>query len=361
MTSLRHLQGHSKGDGSSDVIWAYPAGRPGNPYTGLLYSALADRGWKIDDLTLHPRGMLRSNLPAILHVHWPEQVAGTTSRGRALARLFFYAVVLVRCRLYRRPIVWTVHNLHAHDSRHIRVARAAIALTRWTANGVVFMSRVAEARFRERYLYAPPSLTIRHGDLSIEYGPTPERWVARRQLGIDPEAVLIVAFGRLRGYKNVGELLDAFQTVDDEHWRLLVTGKADVRAARALERIATRDKRILLQLNFQSSSELGTAIAASDLVCIPFSDVLHSGSAHLAASMGRPILVPDLGSLPEMQAEFTNGQVLVYSPPLAGPRLAAAVADSLRSRDNRGLKESQGWSAIAAAHADFFIDLAGVR
>ena len=345
----------------ADVVLAYPAGRPGNPYTALLYSALTEQGWRVDDLAFTPRAIFRSGLPTVLHVHWPEQVAATTTRGRALARLLFYAALLLRCRIGRRPIVWTVHNLHPHDSPYRRVAQTAIALTRWTSSGVVFMSRVAEARFRERYLRAPASLIVRHGDLSVEYGPLPERSEARRRLGVDPEAVLIVAFGHVRAYKNLGQLLEAFRSVDDARWQLLVMGKADALSARLLQGVATLDKRVLLHLRFQSNLELSTALAASDLVCIPFAEVLHSGSAHLAASAGRSVLVPDIGSLGEMRAEFATGQVIVYRPPLTGATLAEGVADALRQRDRRGLTEAQNWKDIAASHKDFFKDLAVLR
>ena len=361
MTDEHRLEPTRREGHFSRVILAYPTGRPGNPYTELLYCALARRGWRVDDLSFEPRALLRSRLPAVLHVHWPEQVAATTNCAKAFARLLLYAVVLTRCRIGRRPVVWTVHNLHAHDSRYPRVARVAVALTRWAANGVVFMSGTAERQFRDRYVRAPASITVRHGDLSSGYGPVPDKAAARSRLGIEAEAFLILAFGRLRAYKNLGQLLGAFHSIEDEHWRLLVAGKADEGATRTLERMAEIDKRVLLQLGFRSSEELGTAIAASDLVCIPFSDVLHSGSSHLAASMGRTVLVPDIGSLAELRSEFTKGKVVVYSPPLTSARLAAAVAESGCARDRGGLNESQDWMDIAAAHEDFFADLAGAR
>ena len=45
---------------------------------------------------------------------------------------------------------------------------------------------------------------------------------------------------------------------------------------------------------------------------LPFSDIMHSGSAILALSFNKPVLVPARGSLPELQALVGTDWVRTY-------------------------------------------------
>ena len=59
---------------------------------------------------------------------------------------------------------------------------------------------------------------------------------------------------------------------------------------------------------------------------LPFSDIMHSGSAMLALSFNKPVLVPARGSLPELQARVGAEWVRTYEGELTPAVLTAAVA-----------------------------------
>ena len=67
---------------------------------------------------------------------------------------------------------------------------------------------------------------------------------------------------------------------------------------------------------------------------LPFSDIMHSGSAMLALSFNRPVLVPARGSLPELQMRVGSEWVRTYDGELTAAILkdAAAWAKSRKSR-----------------------------
>ena len=52
--------------------------------------------------------------------------------------------------------------------------------------------------------------------------------------------------------------------------------------------------------------------SAADLVVLPFSDIMHSGSAILALSFNKPVLVPARGALPELQTRVGAAWVQTY-------------------------------------------------
>ena len=108
--------------------------------------------------------------------------------------------------------------------------------------------------------------------------------------------------GAIRGYKGVGELLEAFAGSTDlgPDARLLICGKPlPARLGRELEQRAVADPRIVLRLERMPEEELSQVLRAADVVVLPFRDILTSGSAILALSLGRPVIAPALGCLPE--------------------------------------------------------------
>jgi beta-1,4-mannosyltransferase len=59
--------------------------------------------------------------------------------------------------------------------------------------------------------------------------------------------------------------------------------------------------------------DISTYFSAADLVVLPYREVLNSGSALLALSCSRPILVPELGAMSELQADYGDAWVQTFS------------------------------------------------
>jgi hypothetical protein len=110
-------------------------------------------------------------------------------------------------------------------------------------------------------------------------------------------------------------------------------------------------ERIVLRLERVPEEEVTPLLTASDVVVLPFRRVTTSGSAMLALSHGRPLIVPDLASLADLpeQAVFRYGggvQALIA----ALTRLAGADDDTLAamSAAARGYASTMTWQEIAA-------------
>ena len=61
------------------------------------------------------------------------------------------------------------------------------------------------------------------------------------------------------------------------------------------------DPRVRLDLRFLPDDVLPVVLAAADLIVLPYRRIQNSGSAILALSANRPVLVPDLGAMRELQ------------------------------------------------------------
>ena len=102
--------------------------------------------------------------------------------------------------------------------------RAHTGFTRWLIRrqDALIATSPQAASYLER-----PATVILHGVDTAIFQPAPDREALRRQLGLDPEAVLIGCFGRVRAQKGVDLLVEAALRTFPRHPRaqLIFTGR----------------------------------------------------------------------------------------------------------------------------------------
>lgn len=308
------------------------ANRAANPYNTLLSDALTELGAEVEEFS--PEAARRGTHD-ILHVHWPEAHLNKPSwlkaGGRSAQRLLWMA----RARRRGARLVWTAHNLHAHEQRHpvlehlfwwcfIRLLDGWIALSATGAGA-------AQARFPR--LGHLPSRVVPHGHYREAYPPALPRPEARAALGL-PDTTTVGFIGRVKPYKQLPSLIAAFAGLGRPDVQLVVAGKATEEEARSeVESAAAGVPSVTLHLQDLPEEDMPRWLGAMDLVVTPYREVLNSGTALLALSFGRPILVPAIGAMTEL-AEAAPEWVLTYEPPLGPADLERALvrAEALRQR-----------------------------
>jgi len=122
------------------------------------------------------------------------------------------------------------------------------------------------------------------------------------------------------------EAIRAFREVQGEDILLCVAGKPNSpKLAEQIAREASQDNRVVLNFKFIAAKDVSTYLSAADMVVLPYREVLNSGSALLALSCSRPVLVPQLGAMGELKAEFSDRWVRTFSGELDGPKLESAL------------------------------------
>lgn len=326
-----------------------------NPYNWLLNTHLEHEG--VDVYGAAPWRILRGQAD-VWHVHWPDHVFNQTSAARVALRTRAYLHMAREGRRHGMRLVWTVHNLRAHDGQH-----AALEEEFWReflplVDGFIHLSQAgrdaAAARFPD--ISDRPSWVIPHGHYRTEYVTTLEKDAARAKLELPKHAPVVLYSGRIRPYKNVPALLKAFADVADPSARCLVTGApASSELRREIELIGQRDTRVYLDLRHLRRRELATALCASDLVVLPYREILNSGSALLALSLDRPVLVPRRGALAELADQVGSSWVRCYDGDLTGAALHEAIEWARHTpRSRRAPLTHFAWPSIARAHRDLY-------
>ena len=341
-----------------------------NPYQRLLAAAVTEAGVEASAVHEWPKrapllgSWLQQGRPQVVHIHWIHEFLGG-GKGKPSARTvrwFDWQLRLLKSRGVR--IVWTVHNLKSHESEGgdpndeaahrsiIEHADAIILHCDYARDALVELYRptpAAEARMH----------VIAHGSYVRQYDVDLEQEAARRALGLSEAGTVFAFVGSIRGYKNVGELLDAFMRVDElaPEDRLLIAGKPlPKKFGRKLQKLALQDKRIVLELDRLPEDELTRVLRASDAVVLPFRDILTSGSAILALSHGRPVIAPAMGCLP---GTLPSDATFLYDPDaegaLAAAMRAAKAADlAAMGQRARAYADTVDWGPIAAQTAALY-------
>lgn len=92
---------------------------------------------------------------------------------------------------------------------------------------------------------------------------------------------------------------------------------------------AQHDPRVRLHLEFIASDRLQLFLNAADLIVLPYTEILNSGSALLALSFNRPMLVPSKGSMSELQKQTGNSWVKTYDGTLTPSQLKEAMHNTV--------------------------------
>jgi glycosyltransferase involved in cell wall biosynthesis len=157
------------------------------------------------------------------------------------------------------------------------------------------------------------------------YGAAIEKTAARQALNLPENAPIVLFFGFIRKYKGLDLLLEALAAPALRGVHLLVAGECYEDWSFYQKIIAENDltKRVHLHLDFIPTEQVRVFFSAADLVAQPYRSATQSGISQIAYHFEQPMLVTNVGGLPEIVAHGISGYV-VDSQPLV---IAAALQD----------------------------------
>lgn len=284
-----------------------PDWREGNPYLSLLAGALEKQGYcvQFDNFKSGPFALqsLRRAHPdnKIFHIHWIDDlIASLLWPGSRLKRevlLWLLGLDVLLLRLFGVRVVWTIHNIVSHESRDPEFEKRVRRMIARTVSKVIIHSKRAADMVTSSYGIdmSQKTAVIPHGNYVGYYQPIRKKIEQLRdELGLRPNDFVLLFFGAIRPYKGVKGLLNAFSKTVRPDIRLLIAGKCWTRELEEDIISASKlDPRIVLRLEFVPEEDVAQLFAISDAVILPFQKILTSGSAVLAMSQSRALLLPD--------------------------------------------------------------------
>jgi beta-1,4-mannosyltransferase len=266
-------------------------------YIGLLRRALAESGLDVVDGN---GSLFRVGWTCgadVVHLHWLEFVSASDARpwrglARTLARHLRLVVALAWLRVRGVRVVWTVHNLTSHESVRPRLEWMLGLVVSRLADRLIVHSEYARRRVARHWGATRNITVIPHGNYVDVFPSTGRsRSQVRGALGIPEGAYVFVAFGQVRPYKRLPELVRAFSALRSPDVRLLIAGKPVVAAeAERLRVVAGQDPRVVLDLREVPDVEVADVLGCADAAVLAYRDVFSSGALLLALSYGLPVV-----------------------------------------------------------------------
>lgn len=230
------------------------------------------------------------------------------------------------CKLLRREkILFVCHNVFPHE--RFPLDRL---LTKWTLGcGRYF---ITQSKMDARDL-----LSVKH-DAVYRVTPHPTYGMfckqgmsmqkAREQLQIDQGQRALLFFGFVRKYKGLQYLLEAMKLLKERDFKvqLWVVGDFGEDKDEYVEQIRRFEIGDQVQMveGYVPDDEVEKYFAASDLVVLPYLSATQSGIVQIAFGFEKPVLVTEVGGLPDV---VTNGKTGYVVEPRSAEMIAEAIMD----------------------------------
>jgi glycosyltransferase involved in cell wall biosynthesis len=368
---------------------------------GVDVSLLTNRAWELDGLSggfavdrglagdagyMKNVGVLRDRLarsrPDVVHV-------------QSLLSTRFDALLwpMVRRRV---PLVMTIHNVRTHE--RIRWDDWTLWRCFAAADAVVVHTRGAADVARRRLPARVRIELVHHGDAGI-FGrgrlrlpdtrtasaplSTPpgrgglrlpdrlrDRREARSRLRLPDDGKIVLAFGAIRPYKGLHELIAALAELRCQHAdaRLVIAGPLLVGTEdeyRGAIRRAGLGDAVVFRPQYVPTGDVFDYFSAADVAVFNYRDITDSGSLRLACDSSTPVVATAVGSFREFLTDGVTARlvapgdaralVMALGEVLGDPAGAARMADAARALAS----STWSWAASAKATMRLYETLAG--
>lgn len=252
--------------------------------------------------------------------------------------------------LVRYPVISTFHDAQPHPGQgYLRrfFTKFMMYFTQRYSKHIIVHGKSVKSIMKKRFNLSDDVITtIPMGEISVAS--------FKRRGRKDPtnDESVVLFFGAIQKYKGLEYLIKAEPLITEQvpTAKLIIAGKGDFREYEKM--IAHKDK-FLIYNYYISDEEAGKLFQQCSLVVLPYIEASYSGVIYPAYGFKKPVVVTDVGGLPEVVDDGITGFIV---PPKNPEALADAIVKLLKDeklRRNMGekaykkLKTDLSWDKIA--------------
>ncbi len=230
----------------------------------------------------------------------------------------------------KQNITFVCHNVFPHERFPLDKKLTRLTLK----NGTHFIVHAKEEQTELKQIMSHPDCQVTpHPSYNAFCFEHMTKAQARERLGLLADEKALLFFGFVRPYKGLKYLINAMPRVKEclGNMKLLVVGEfagPDDKAAyiRQIKELSAADAAleasILIYDGYTPDREVEQYFAASDMVVLPYESATQSGIVQIAYGFGKPVVVTDVGGLPDVVSHDRTGYVV---PPRDEKALAEAI------------------------------------
>lgn len=201
------------------------------------------------------------------------------------------------------------HNVLPHEKRF--GDRLLVKYFSKSMDGFMILSESVRNDLKS-FNYKKPIRLSPH-PLYDHYGELLDKATALKKLDLDASWNYLLFFGFIREYKGLDLALKAMASdkLKDLKLKLIVAGEFYSDSKPYLDLVKTLDisERVIFYSNYITDNHTPTYFSAADLIVQPYKNATQSGVTQIAYHFNKPILVTNVGGLPELVPHQKVGYV----------------------------------------------------
>ncbi len=275
-----------------------------------------------------------------------------------------YVTIGLLAKLRRKKLVLTVHNVVPHEKGTPLIRIAGIG-ERWLftlADSLIVHSESNRQRLAEIFDIETGKIEVIPMGINGHDAPSLSRDEARQALGIVDGRKTLLFFGNIRDYKGLDVLLQAMPRVlrDFDDSLLIIAGEPweDWNKYQDIIDVHGLHDSVMLETHFVSEEVADRLFCAADLVVLPYKYFeAQSAVAAVAAAFKRPIVVTDVGGLPDLVSDERAVAEAGSASALAESIIAVLGDPELKARLQQDLArtaEDLGWERVGRQTVKFY-------
>lgn len=236
----------------------------------------------------------------------------------------------------KTKIVGLIDNIIPHEKRIGDTIFAQYFVN--AADGFVVMSRAVGEEMK-RFIKKQKVEYVPHPIYDI-YGDAIDKTQAKNILGLDQGVKHLLFFGFIRAYKGLDLLIEAMSHPEVKALgvKLIVAGEYYDQKAKyesLIQSLGVSDS-LVLHTDYISNEEVVNYFSAADLVVQPYKTATQSGISQIAYHFEKPMLVTNVGGLPEIVAHEKNGYVV----PVDASEIAKGIVDFFKQNRSESFTQA---------------------
>jgi D-inositol-3-phosphate glycosyltransferase len=266
---------------------------------------------KLSKLLVYYTKLLRyaaHSRPAILHILWNNKV-----------EFFDRTILMLYYKALGKKIALTAHNVNQarRDGKDSALNRITLKIQYRLCDHIFVHTQKMKDELCQEFGVAEKAVTVIRHPINNAFPDTELTPAgAKRRLALKDDEKAVLFFGRIRPYKGIEYLLDAFRLLsadEQANYRLIVAGEPKKGSEEYLREVRQsvernfKEGQVILRIQFIPDEEMEMYLKGADVLVLPYKEIFQSGVLFLAYSFGLPVVATDVGSFREEIVEGSTG------------------------------------------------------
>jgi glycosyltransferase involved in cell wall biosynthesis len=246
--------------------------------------------------------------PRILHILWNNKL-----------EIFDRTILMLYYKTRGKKIALTAHNVNGarRDAKDSFFNRATLKIQYRLCDHIFVHTKKMKTELCQDFQVAEEAVTVIPYPINSAVPDTElSSDQAKRHLGLRDHERVILFFGKIRPYKGIEHLIEAFKhlsSTDSGSYRMLIVGEPDKGEKEYLQEIcrsvegAFDQNQVILRFEFIPDEDLEFYFKGADVLVLPYREIFQSGVLFIAYRFGLPVVATDVGSFREAIVEGSTG------------------------------------------------------